>query len=303
MSKVLILKGLPASGKTTFARKVLAGDIHDMGGTWKRVNKDDLRAMLDNSYWSKENEKFVLMIRDFVLDMALMQGFNVIIDDTNLNPKHEAEIRKQVETFNNSLLPKHPEAIVEVKFFDTPVEECIKRDLTRPVLVGKDVIMQMYNQYLKVPELITEAVKQLPILSGKPVAIMCDIDGTLAHMKNRGPFEWSKVGQDEVDGVVANMLRIYRDKGYLIILLSGRDGVCYVETINWLSDNHIKFDALFMREEGDNRKDSIIKKELFDAKIRKFYNIAFVLDDRNQVVNMWRNELGLKTLQVADGDF
>ena len=57
-----------------------------------------------------------------------------------------------------------------------------------------------------------------------------------------------------------------------------------------------------MRKTGDNRKDCIVKRELFDAHIKDKYYIDFILDDRNQVVNMWR-ELGFTVMQVADGNF
>jgi hypothetical protein len=58
-----------------------------------------------------------------------------------------------------------------------------------------------------------------------------------------------------------------------------------------------------MRKTGDRRADNIVKRELFEARVRNKYNIDFVLDDRNQVVDMWRNELKLTCLQVAEGDF
>lgn len=57
-----------------------------------------------------------------------------------------------------------------------------------------------------------------------------------------------------------------------------------------------------MRPEGDERKDSIVKQEIYEKYIKDRYNVRFVLDDRNQVVDMWR-EVGLKVLQVAPGDF
>lgn len=63
MITVTILKGIPASGKSTWARQML--DEHP--GMYKRINKDDLRAMLDNSYWSKGNEAFVLKVRDILI--------------------------------------------------------------------------------------------------------------------------------------------------------------------------------------------------------------------------------------------
>jgi hypothetical protein len=59
---------------------------------------------------------------------------------------------------------------------------------------------------------------------------------------------------------------------------------------------------LFMRKNGDYRKDAIIKKEIFDNNIRGKFNIDFALDDRNQCCEMWRS-LGLTCLQVANGDF
>jgi hypothetical protein len=57
-----------------------------------------------------------------------------------------------------------------------------------------------------------------------------------------------------------------------------------------------------MRKEGDVRKDAIVKGEIYEKNINGKYNVLFVLDDRNQMVEMWRG-LGLTCLQVADGDF
>ena len=74
------------------------------------------------------------------------------------------------------------------------------------------------------------------------------------------------------------------------------------ETIKWLNDNGIKFDDLYMRFTNDLRKDSIVKQEIYEMCIKDKYNVLFVLDDRDQVVNMWR-EQGLKCLQVAEGNF
>ena len=57
-----------------------------------------------------------------------------------------------------------------------------------------------------------------------------------------------------------------------------------------------------MRKEGDNRPDEVVKEEIFNENIRGNYSVRFVLDDRSKVVDMWR-QLGLKCLQVAEGDF
>lgn len=132
----------------------------------------------------------------------------------------------------------------------------------------------------------------------KPTAILCDIDGTLAHMKDRGPFDWARVGEDDVDLVVADLIKLYPH----VILMSGRKSICRPETEKWLEDYGILYDLLFMRQEDDDRQDGIVKWELYEEHIRPNYNIEFVLDDRNHVVKMWR-EHGLKCLQVEEGDF
>lgn len=279
--KVLILRGLPASGKSTYAKELVSKDHN-----WVRVNKDDLRAMMNNGEFSGKLEKQVIRTEREIAENALKLGKNVVIDDTNFNPIHEEYFRDLAIRYG---------AEFEIKFFDTPLEECIKRDNKRPNGVGETVIRRMYNQYLKPRPTVYEHDRSLP------AAIICDIDGTLAHMEDRIPYDWSKVGEDKVDPIIKNLLDAVQGR-YLIILVSGRDEVCREETRKWLGKHDIPYVRLVMRPEGDIRKDSIIKRELFENHIRPYYNIQFVLDDRNQVVEMWRS-LGLKCLQVQEGDF
>ncbi len=284
MTKLLMLKGLPASGKSTYAKELVEKQ------DYYRVNKDDLRAMVHSGRWGKEREKFILHWRDTIVKDSLGGLKNVVVDDTNFAPKHEITLRAIAEVYG---------AKFEVKFFDTPIEECIKRDLARPNSVGEKVIKQMYNQYLRPksePPVWDTALKS---------AVICDIDGTLAIMKNRGPFEWAKVGNDDIDRAVSMLLHDISDHTIrqTIILLSGRDSICRPETEAWLKKHNVLYDELHMRPEGDMRKDNIVKRELYDQHIAGKYNVLFVLDDRDQVVDMWRNELGLKVFQVAEGDF
>lgn len=133
-------------------------------------------------------------------------------------------------------------------------------------------------------------------------AIIVDIDGTLAKMTGRGPFEWSRVGEDRCNEPIKSIVNSMA-KAHKIIVFSGRDGVCLTETINWLIENRIHYDKIFMRPAGNNEKDSIIKRRMYDENIVGKYDVSFVLDDRNQVVDMWRKDLGLTCLQVDYGDF
>lgn len=281
MSRLIMCKGLPGSGKSTWARSIVR-DSTDV----KRVNKDDLRTMLNDGVWSKKNEKTVVATQEALIRLYLSQGYSVIVDNTNFG--WDDRMRALAEEFG-----------VEFRiqdFTDVPVETCIKNDLNRRASVGKDVIMRMYNQYL------APAPEEYVFQVGLPSAIIVDIDGTLAHMTGRSPYEWHRVNEDALDEVVAGLVRNEIRNGRKIIIVSGRDGGCRDVTEAWLKAKGVHYDALFMRGAGDMRKDSIVKREIFDAHIRNQYNVLYVLDDRNQVVDEWRR-MGLKCLQVAPGDF
>jgi len=133
--------------------------------------------------------------------------------------------------------------------------------------------------------------------------IICDIDGTLALRKGRGPFEWARVGQDSVNKPIADLVTVYHHQaGVAVLLVSGRDSVCQPETEQWLAENDIPYTALWMRPAGDTRKDTIVKAEIYKKHIKGQYNVLFVLDDRDQMVQAWRR-LKLTCLQVAEGKF
>lgn len=282
MRKLILLRGLPASGKSTYAKKLVA----DHPGKYKRISKDDLRAMLDVNKWSKGNEKFILKVRDSLILLALQEGYNPIIDDTNLHPKHETAIRELVKG----------QAIVEVKdFTDVPLETCIERDRQRPNYVGEQVIRKMYRDFLWVEPPMAEVDPTLP------KAIICDLDGTLALLNGRDPYNAEACEQDILSEHVANIVRFYSQSAQ-ILLLSGRQERHRPQTMNWLARHEIPYTALWMRQTNDNRKDSVIKEEIYRQYIQNRYAIQFCLDDRNSIVNLWRS-LGLICLQVADGDF
>lgn len=279
MSKLLMLIGLPASGKSTYAKELARSG-------YVRTNKDELREMLNGGKWSRGNEKEVIKLRDHIISEALYDGKSVVVDDTNFAPVHRERLKE---------LAKKYSATFEAKFFDTPLEECIKRDAKRPNGVGKDVIMKMYNEYLKPkPEVYTQP-------QDKPKAIIVDVDGTLTKMSDRSPYDWSRVKEDTINQPIVSLVRKLSDY-YTVIVMSGRDSVCRDDTIEWLNENGVFFAEVFMRPEGDTRKDSIVKRELFDKYVRDNYQVEFILDDRNQVVQEWR-QMGLTCLQAADGDF
>lgn len=135
-------------------------------------------------------------------------------------------------------------------------------------------------------------------------AIIVDLDGTLCRIVDggRSPYDEHRVGEDERVDAVWLAIMAYGSLGYRVIFTSGRSERCRTQTEAWLRTHApIDYELLLMRPAGDVRKDWLVKYEMFHRELRG-YRIAAVLDDRNQVVGMWRS-LGLPVFQVAPGDF
>lgn len=293
MKTLVITRGLPASGKTTWAHKIQ----EENPGSYKVICKDDLRAMLDNSKWSGPNEKFVLEVRDMIILKALQEGKHVIIADTNLNPVHIQHIRQLVKENKETLGDVD---IVLEDFTLASVEECIKRDLKRNNPVGERVIREQYKKWLY-PDTVRETPKYDVLL---PDAIIVDVDGTLALHNGRNPFDFEKLSEDKLNDQVASLLISMQvaKSDLKVLIVTGREYKYVEETSKWLTSHGVYFDRIFCRTDDDKRNDAIIKEEIYDNHIYGKYNIRFVLDDRNRTVEKWR-QLGLTCLQVADGNF
>lgn len=299
--KVIILRGLPASGKSTYARKLL----DENPGAYKRLNKDELRVMLDNNHHTTHNEKFIEKVRDLMLVEALLDGKHVIVDDTNLSDRPVERIKNVVRKFN----AYHNQQVqVEIKEMNVSLDECLERDKSRDKKVGDDVILKMHSQHILNDNNVgPKHDKKHPTYRTQdpslPKAIICDLDGTLCLMNGRSPFDASRCDEDLPNIPVVNMVRHYHQLGYKIILASGREDSFKPQTMTWLEQFGISYDMLIMRAAGDYRKDAIIKKEIFKNHIEGKYFVELVLDDRNQVVDLWRNDLQLPCFQVFYGDF
>jgi predicted kinase len=292
MKTLTMFKGLPGSGKDTIAK----GMMKVNPGMYKRVNKDDLRNLLDNGHWTGHNEKFTLKIRDLIIVEALKDGKHVLCTDTNFDPKHETRLKQ---------LAKENDAQFVIKdLTDVSIEECIERDLKRFNSVGEKVIRSMYNRYLRKKEEIVYSYN-----SDLPDCILVDLDGTLALFGNKNPYD-RDFENDELNTKVRDIIRSYINyriekmpsKNFHYIIISGRSEKFRKVTDFWLNKYHLCPTFLLMRKEGDNRKDVIVKEEMFNAYIRGKLNPLFVIDDRNSVVSFWRS-LGLTVFQVNDGDF
>ena len=284
-AKLIFISGLPGSGKSTYCRDL----IEKNPGKYKQICKDDMRNLFDCGHWTKGNEKFINKMEEIIILEALRDGYILLWNNTHLDPKHYDRAVRLAEEANVEL---------ETKFFDTPLAECIKRDSLRPNPVGSRVITDMFNRYLKEEPETVEYNDELED------AILVDIDGTIAIKGDRNIYDYTDVKVDTVNEPVKLILdSLYEFYPHLqVIFCSGRDDSCMDDTLEWLDENFIKHDYLFMRKTGDKRKDAIIKKEIYDEHIKDKFNVLFSLDDRGQVVDLWRS-LGIPCLQVADGNF
>ncbi|WP_080239111.1 phosphatase domain-containing protein [Spirosoma rigui] len=313
MKKVLILSGLSGSGKSTFARQFCAQHPN-----WLRVNRDDLRRSLLSvslsEYWQTWSDREKSRLETLVSELqktaivdGLSRNWNVLIDNTNLKQSYFSEFRKMLaDTFD----------AVEISYqlLDVPVAECIQRDKYRDDSVGEAVIRNQAEQLAVLkknfnfrPEVLT---RRDPFQRDQdellPRCILVDIDGTVADKGDRSPFAWHRVGEDTPRWPIISLVKAMRAAGYAVIFFSGRDAVCRRETTDWLC-THFGWATtdflLFMRPANDNRKDAIVKHELFDQHIAGRYYVEFVVDDRQQVVDMWRRTVGLPCVQVDYGNF
>jgi predicted kinase len=276
-----------------------------------RLNRDHFRQMLFGMpILDSQGEAMVTAAQHGAADNALKAGFDVIVDDTNFFERGVKALMK--------IAQKYDATVEFIDFTHVSVEECLRRDDIRrqegnsnlSSAVGEKVIRGMHDRYIKgrklpLPKPETPEYELVPYNANTslPSAVIVDIDGTVAKMVDRSPYDWKRVGEDNPVYEVLDMVRALERAGHRILFTSGRDGSCFAETATWLNTHYTGSNwSLEMREANDNRPDWIIKAEIFDNWYRDSYNVFMVIDDRDQVVRMWR-KLGLTVAQVAEGNF
>ena len=303
---LFITRGLPGSGKSTWADntiRVLKNVV--------KVERDEIRQQLFKSYWTgkQEDEELVTRIQDAAVRNYLTNGVNVIVSDTHLPDRSvkkwiklaaELGVNFGVQDFRDVPLDKVLEQNENRKWRAKYVDPDVIRDKYNRFIKGRDLTKEV--TYTPAPEAVIEPYVTPDYWTKR--AIIFDIDGTLAVMGDRSPYDGEKVWMDTPNTDVRAALAFYWDMGVRVIIVSGRDEVYREVTEKWLGENGIPYHALYMRptEPGQKREDSIIKYELFNKHIRpEEYNILGVFDDRHRVLRMWR-KLGLTTFHVNGPD-
>jgi predicted kinase len=291
--KSTFLVGVSGSGKSTYAQKLQDCII---------IERDEIRQELIQDpgfvpgvsnmwrFWrfNKKNESKVTELFEKRIELAVSEKQNIVFSSTNLNyQKLQSDIQK-MKNFGYE---------VEVIPFHCDFDDVVKRDKKRANSVGYQVICKQWLQWINLPFEINGIKKYQKDLS-KPKCILVDIDGTVAKMADRSPYDWDQVDQDEyIMEIVDLVLRYWRS--HKVIFLSGRDSISREKTKNWLLKYFpIEDDQLLMRQEGNIIKDCIIKSDLFFAQVADNYCVDFVIDDRKQIVRKW-NDIGLKVIDVG----
>lgn len=297
-NKLHILIGISGSGKSTFAEQMLLSDDRLI-----RVSRDEYRYMWRNSGLVSDKIESVITLRvNQDIEYYLNNDFNVIYDATNLTARY----------LNSMVADFQQYADIEFVLLEVDVEECIRRDNLRSRKVGESVIRSQYKKL----EILKKNFDFQPLPKRKKKyrnfntdakkkdAVCVDLDGTLADLGERNPYGFG-VLNDRVVFPVKNVLKSFVEvnPNITVLVVSGREEKMRKDTEQWLKTNKIPYNFLLLRKTGDNRRDAVIKKEIYTQEILPDYNVHFVLDDRNQVVDMLRNELGLTVFQVANGNF
>jgi predicted kinase len=299
--QLLLLIGAPGSGKSTFARYFIRTEEN-----WIRLCRDDFRAMnFTDSLMSKREEDLISDTLDAAVEILLRKKCNVLLDATHCRAEY---LNHYIEKFNAC-------ADISFKCFECDTDELIARCNKRHAETGRYIPATVIKRFAGDLEALKATFDFSPRPLTQPVtiveeqdrslpkAIICDLDGTLALMGNRDPYDASESNKDHLNEAVANVLKTFSGNGYHILLVSGREETFRAPTLQFLEKFAVPYQQLWMRNAKDYRKDAIIKREIFDREVAGKYCIEFVLDDRDQVVEMWRKDLKLPCFQVNYGSF
>lgn len=309
MPVLTLTVGPPGCGKTTWANEA----VRTAKSKTVIVNMDDIRETMAGSHqnykFNSDNEEYVQTVQCNAAEVAVQKKWNIIVADTNLNPKVKAKWVAFAKLHGYTV--KYKDFFEDFKKDKTFVHEyfairafmkkCKSQNLMRDKGVPEDVIDRMFQDYYYGNMVQPSTIDDNEL----PECVIVDIDGTVAHMWNRSPYETGPKLLDDTpdDEVILSIIAEHEYMGREVLFMSGRKSAGREYTETWIQRQSLPYEALYMRADDDNRSDDIVKYELYMKHVLGKYKVCKVYDDRDQVVEMWRKLCGLKVLQVAPGNF
>ena len=303
-NKLILTRGIQGSGKSTWARQWVTEDPENR----VRINNDDIRNML-GKYWVLSRESLVSDIKEDLVKNAMNRGYDIVVDNMNLNPK-EILFWKRIVDENNKDVDSYTYEI-EYKDFFIPLEECIRRDAMRPNPIGEKVIRETWKRYkhfiqtTEVENYVNNLIKED---ESKPYCLVVDMDSTLCFNTTKRPWYGEGAAEGMINDVpnmgVLRLVEQWTKPGPTaytnnLIIATGRDTSQEEVTKQWLAKYNIYPQEFYFRRKGDYRKGVEVKKEQIE-KILEKYNVVAIIDDCEPIVNMYR-EMGLTVLQPNKG--
>jgi predicted kinase len=306
-----VFRGLPGSGKSTEAEKLVQSDPD----RWVRVNRDDIRFELYNKYvilnskgeMDKNAENHVTEVEKRRMNDAFKAGKSVVSDNTNLGIK---TVKKHI-----ALAQSHGVKVTH-QDFPVPLEEVQRRNAARSRVVEPWVINRMHKQSMGPNgefHLFPGSYPLRPFVkpASKEHAVVYDMDGTTTDIsgirhfvrgkyRNFDAFHRSSLfcppNQDVLD-----MMHDTAAAGLTNIVVTARNREYEDVTVKWLDDHNAPFSNIYMRKDGDQRKDNIVKAEILED-ILVDYDVVHAVDDRPEVIEVWHSA-GIQTTLVPGIDY
>lgn len=294
--KCTLLVGPPGSGKSTYANKAIYED-GDLGAATVYINQDTQGADHIDKFLNSIDEKKDIIVdrmnfnknqRNRYLDVAKKNGYETKI--IVLHENFETCFKRAVERTDHPTIKDDKAASRAINFF--------------------------FSKYERVEDNEADEVVRIWPDRSKEKVIVCDLDGTLANCEHRRHFvrppegvkkDWKSFNAGIPNDTIntwCHLIIMSMEDTYNIstVFCTGRDSNQERATREWLEKNTLSRFPLYMRNRQDSRQDYIIKEIILDFELLTRYEPYFFIDDRQQVVDMYRKR-GYTVLQCDVGNF
>lgn len=285
---VKFLRGLAGIGKSTLAHRMVDHETSEV------VERDHFRHVLG----IKNEREITRLQREKIIQHLVTENMDhVVVSDTNLNPKFFAQFTDWVKEQGFEVEEFDLRGTSAVEALDN-LHKAIAQDAKRTERhVGERVIRNQHFSF------IAPLFKYEGKHDGEPF-IICDLDGTLADISHRSAYDTSdKILRDTPNEyLVYQLTAAIQDMGIRVLFFSGRKQAAMEPTLQWLNNLFDEKDfSLYMRADGDNRKDYVVKYEMFQEAVGSVGgNVLAVYDDRPQVNDLFLS-LGLPLYSLSKG--